>query len=199
MPLLSLWDGEGLYDLICPVAFTHCTYSLWIPQVHRASCQISVWKPFLKLLGCYMFLENRFWKYVALISCPACIVIISKLTWHHRWQFVFSLFFPYVFVVVVIFKFCSQVWRLPSNLKYKMHLNREIVDYSDVVGASLVAAAPTTSSFSPPGFNRLRRDNCKTSWDTFKFCNLVWLILEILQCINGLAQDCDNSSASVLS
>ena len=38
---------------------------------------------------------------------------------------------------------------LPSNLKYKRLLvGSRIVDHSDVVGASPVGAAPTTSSFS---------------------------------------------------
>ena len=37
----------------------------------------------------------------------------------------------------------------PSNLSYKTHLDRnKLVDYSDVVGALPVSAAPTTSSFS---------------------------------------------------
>ena len=36
-----------------------------------------------------------------------------------------------------------------SNLYYKLHLlvGKKIVDHSDVVGASPVGAAPTTSSF----------------------------------------------------
>ena len=60
---------------------------------------------------------------------------------------------------------------LPSNLK--------IVDHSDVVGASPVGAAPTTSSFSiNNGFDRLGKDNCKTTRETFKFWDLVGIILE---------------------
>ena len=38
-------------------------------------------------------------------------------------------------------------WDIPLNLWYKSHLST-IVDHSDVVGASPVGAAPTTSSFS---------------------------------------------------
>ena len=30
-----------------------------------------------------------------------------------------------------------------------------------------------------PGFNRLRKDNCKTRRETFNFWDLVWLILEV--------------------
>ena len=41
-------------------------------------------------------------------------------------------------------------------------------------------ATSTTSSFST-GFNWLGNDNCKTRHETFKFLDLVWLILEIWQ------------------
>ena len=45
------------------------------------------------------------------------------------------------------------------------------VDHSDVVGASPVSAAPTTSAFLTPGltpgFNGLDKDNCKTRWESF--------------------------------
>ena len=37
----------------------------------------------------------------------------------------------------------------------------KIVYHSDVIGALPVGTAPTTFSFSTPGFNRLRRNNCK--------------------------------------
>ena len=54
-------------------------------------------------------------------------------------------------------------------------------DHSDVVEASPVGAAPTTSNYIfilylTPGFNRLGKDNCKTRWETFKFGELVCLI-----------------------
>ena len=48
-------------------------------------------------------------------------------------------------------------------------VGNKIVDHSDVVGA-----APT------PGFIGLGKDNCKTRRETFKFGDLVRLILEIL-------------------
>ena len=47
----------------------------------------------------------------------------------------------------------------------------KFVDHSDVVGASPVGAAPTT----------LGKDNCKMRRETFKFGELVHLILEILR------------------
>ena len=67
-----------------------------------------------------------------------------------------------------------------SNIRCTSVGNR-IVDHSDVAGASPVGAAPTTSSSSTstPGFNRLRKDNYKMRWETFKFWDLVQLILEV--------------------
>ena len=44
---------------------------------------------------------------------------------------------------------------------------------------SSVGAAPITSSFSTFGLNGLGKDNCKTRRETFKFWNLVQLILEV--------------------
>ena len=64
-----------------------------------------------------------------------------------------------------------------SNISHTI-VGNKIVDHSDVVGASPVGAAPTTSSFSTsrtPGFNGLG----KTRRETFKFWDLVRLILEV--------------------
>ena len=59
-------------------------------------------------------------------------------------------------------------------------MGNKIVDHSDEVGASPVGAAPHIFILdSTPGFNRLHKDNCKTRWETFKFWDLVCLILEI--------------------
>ena len=62
-------------------------------------------------------------------------------------------------------------------------VGNKIFDNSDVVGASPVGLAPTTSSFSTltSGFNGLGKDNCKTGRESCNFGNLVHLILEILQ------------------
>ena len=57
-------------------------------------------------------------------------------------------------------------------------VGNKIVDYLDVVGASPVGAAPTTSSFSP-GFIGLGKDKCKARREIFKFWDLVRLILEV--------------------
>ena len=57
-----------------------------------------------------------------------------------------------------------------------MHLvGNYIVDHSDVVGASPIGAAPTTSSC---GFNGLGKNNCKTRPETFMFGDWVRLIIE---------------------
>ena len=37
-----------------------------------------------------------------------------------------------------------------------------------------------------PGFNRLGKDNCQTRRDSFKFCDLVRLILETLRYLHTL-------------
>ena len=67
-----------------------------------------------------------------------------------------------------------------SNISHIL-VGNKFVDHSDEVGASVVGAAPTKSSFSTEHltFNGLGKDNCKTRWETFKLWDLVWLILEI--------------------
>ena len=74
------------------------------------------------------------------------------------------------------------IYRQISNITPTL-IGNKIVHHSDVVGASPAGAAPTTSSFSTltPDFNRLHRDIGKMRRETFKFCDLVRLILEILQ------------------
>ena len=54
-------------------------------------------------------------------------------------------------------------YRHVSNIRRTL-VGDKIVDHSDVVGASPVGVAPTTSSFSTwhPGFIGLGKDNCKT-------------------------------------
>ena len=71
-------------------------------------------------------------------------------------------------------------YRQTSNISRTL-VDNKIVDHSDVVGASPVGSAPTTSSFSifTPGFNGLGKDNCKTRRVTFKFWGFGAPILEI--------------------
>ena len=68
-----------------------------------------------------------------------------------------------------------NIHRKTSNIRRNLVSNK-IADHSDVVGASPVGI------FIPhltTGFNGLGKDNCKTRWETFKFWDLVWLILEV--------------------
>ena len=68
-------------------------------------------------------------------------------------------------------------------------VGNKLVDHSNVVGASHIGAAPNyiilhlTLGFNGLGkdncFNGLRKDNCRTRRETFKFWDLVWLILEV--------------------
>ena len=73
----------------------------------------------------------------------------------------------------------NKMYRQVSNIRRTL-VGNKIVDHSDVVGASPVGAAPTTSSFSTYIY-RLSKDNCKTRWESFKLCDLVRLILETLR------------------
>ena len=78
-----------------------------------------------------------------------------------------------------------------SNISYTL-VGNKIVDNSDVFEASSTLrcswnlACWRCSNYIfilnfTPGFNRLHKDNCKTGRETFKFWDVVWLILEILQ------------------
>ena len=73
-------------------------------------------------------------------------------------------------------------YRQVSNIS-RILVDNKMVDHSDVVGAPPVGAAPTTSSFSTWHLLSLDlgKDNCKTRGGTFKFGDLVRLILEILR------------------
>ena len=66
-------------------------------------------------------------------------------------------------------------YRKTSNISRTL-LGNKIVDNSDVVGASPVIILNLT-----PGFNGLSEDNCKRIQETFKFWDLVRLILEVLR------------------
>ena len=72
------------------------------------------------------------------------------------------------------------MWKgtIPAHLSFKYHqtsnishtlVGNKLVDHSDVVGASPVDLTP--------GFNGLGKDNFKMRRESFKFCDLVQLIL----------------------
>ena len=67
-----------------------------------------------------------------------------------------------------------------------------MVDHSDVVGASPVGAAPTSNYIFilnlTPGINGLGKDKCKKRQETFKFLDLVWIILEIWWYLKYISQ-----------
>ena len=73
----------------------------------------------------------------------------------------------------------NRTYRQTPNINRTLVGNR-IVDQSDVVGASPVGAAPTTSSFNKsvildltPGFNILHKEKCMTRRGKFKFSDSV--------------------------
>ena len=77
----------------------------------------------------------------------------------------------------------NQLWyRQTCNVRRTL-VGNEIADHSDVVGASPVGAAPTTSLFST-WLQWIGKGNCKTRRQSFKLSNLVRLILEILRYLN---------------
>ena len=71
----------------------------------------------------------------------------------------------------------QDTYRQVSNIGRGL-IGNQIVDHSDVVGASpnYIFILHLTL-----GFNILRKDNCKPRRETFKFWDLVRLILEILR------------------
>ena len=75
----------------------------------------------------------------------------------------------------------NKFWYIVKSNIGRTLVGNKIVDHSDVVGASPVGAAPTTSSFSTEHQASLDWENCTTRRETFKFGDLVRLILEILR------------------
>ena len=76
------------------------------------------------------------------------------------------------FAWIIIF----NTYHETSNISHTL-VGNKIVDHSDVVGVSPVGAAFILDLI--PGFNILHKDNCRMRQQTFKFWDLVQLILEI--------------------
>ena len=79
------------------------------------------------------------------------------------------------------------MYRQVSKIRRTLEGNK-IIDHSDVVGASPVGAAPTTSSFSiylTPGLNGLGKGNCTMRRKSFKFLFRVRLMLHILRYVEN--------------
>ena len=70
-------------------------------------------------------------------------------------------------------KYCKT-----SNISRTL-VGDKIIDPSDVVGASPVGAAPTTSSLST-WLQWIGKDNCKTRREPFKFWDLMRLVLDMV-------------------
>ena len=81
-------------------------------------------------------------------------------------------------------------YRQTSNIIHTW-VGNNIVDYSDVVGASPIGATPTTSSFSTEHLASMdwEKGNCKAIRQLFKFWDLFWHILGILRYVNSTATD----------
>ena len=74
----------------------------------------------------------------------------------------------------------SSLYRKTSNIR-RTSVGNKIVDHSDVVGASPVGAAPSTSSGIldlTSGFKGFGKDSRKTVRESFKCWDLVRLVLE---------------------
>ena len=76
----------------------------------------------------------------------------------------------------------TGIYRKISNIRHAL-VGNKIVHHSDVVGASPVIAAPTASSFSTQHMASIDWDKGETRRETFKFWDLVHLILDIWRCI----------------
>ena len=74
------------------------------------------------------------------------------------------------------------MYRQVSDIR-RILVGNYIAYHSDVVEASPVGAAPTTTSFLDliPCVNGLGKDNCKMRRESFKFWGSVRLILDILR------------------
>ena len=107
---------------------------------------------------------------------------VTVYTMMHKYYFV--VLWIGVVTVSVLSNLRNQfTYRHTSNIR-RTFLGNQIVDHSDVVGASPAGVAPTTFSFATHGFNGLDKNNCKMRREPFKFCDLVPLILEILRYIS---------------
>ena len=83
---------------------------------------------------------------------------------------------PLTILKFIRYKGMDSSYHQSSNISHTL-VGNEIVDHSDVVGASPVGAAPTTPSFST--WHLAVMDQVKTRRETSEFGDLVRLILEV--------------------
>ena len=78
-------------------------------------------------------------------------------------------------------------FKLPSSVKYKPHLNKQFNCWSLRCSWSIACRRCSNYIFIlnlTPGFNGFGKYDCKTRWESFKFWDLVRLILDILRYVN---------------
>ena len=76
----------------------------------------------------------------------------------------------------------QNIWDLPSNLEYKLHLSRQYNCWSLRCSCSIACRHCSNYIFIlylTPGFNGLGRHNCKTQQETFTCWDLVQHNLEV--------------------
>ena len=92
-----------------------------------------------------------------------------------NWKLIFDILNPSA-------EYCqtSNISHTLVGNKVQKIVGNKVVDHSDVVGALSVGAAPNYIFILDltPGCNGLSKDNCKMKGETFKFWDLVHLILD---------------------
>ena len=109
--------------------------------------------------------------------------VFNRWVAENMYDYTYITFFPRGVWYLLTWQVRIIIWliyRQNSNIRRTL-VGSNIVDNSDVVGASAVGAVPTTSSNLDltHGFNGLGKDNYKTRRETFYFWNSVRLVLKV--------------------
>ena len=114
----------------------------------------------------------------------------------HRAYFILTNIIPYLTLMGELWDdICEYIWKekwhcnnrtyyIPSSLQYKAHLCWQLNCRSLRCSWSIACRRCSNYIFILDlihGFNRLGKDNCQTGRESFKFSNLVRLILETLR------------------
>ena len=100
--------------------------------------------------GFWKWTETYVWAGVAACLCTHESVIVVFISWGGRQHTLFYFIHGIMSPLMTSKRWSSHtdsIYRQVSNIRRTLVVN-QIVDHSDVVGASPVGAAPTTSSFS---------------------------------------------------
>ena len=117
--------------------------------------------------------HDHIWKEAVFRNCQHFIAILWELMQLMLWG---SLI--HVVYICIKYLYCdlSRIYLQISNISYTS-VSNEIVDNSDVVGATPVANASTTSPFLTLHLALMDWEkNCKTRWETFRFWDTVTYI-----------------------